>query len=280
MVQKVNPSRNRPASSFKSAGAIAYGGHGGDGFVVDGTNPTEIVTQDTDLNEANMNAFAETSGADSLDVDIDAGEAFVFGSWLAIDTSTTVTLASSTAGQTVYVGWNKGAADDVIVGLASAFGADDQRIPLWTFDTDGSGITSVTDERLIGKTIVGRHLATQSSESANYSTSGEQLLFVDTTGGEVTITLSSNDVHAGNEVVIIDAGGNASSNNIVVATESSETIDGEASIRINDENGAQRLATDGSNWFTAGGGSGDSGADRTAILTAVRRNFGAPTGGN
>lgn len=156
MTEKANPSINRPAEAFKTAGAIAYGGHGGDGFVVDGANPTDIAVQDGGITEADLNAFAETSGGASLDVTIDGGEAFVFGSWLAIDTDTVVSLAASTAGQTVYVGWNKNGADDVIVGLDGAFsgatGDTDERIPLWTFDTDGTGVTNVVDERRIGYT--------------------------------------------------------------------------------------------------------------------------------
>lgn len=157
MTEKANPSRNRPAEAFKTAGAIAYGGHGSGGFVVDGGSPTDISTQDAGIDETALNTFAETSSASSFDVTIDPGEAFVFGSWIAIDVTTTVTLASSTTGQTVYVGWNKNGADDVIVGLDGAFssasGDTDERIPLWTFDTDGSGVTSVTDERTIGYSI-------------------------------------------------------------------------------------------------------------------------------
>jgi hypothetical protein len=84
-------------------------------------------------------------------VTIDGGEAFVFGSWLVIDTQTTVSLAPSTSGQTVSVGWNKNGADDVIVGLDAAFssasGDADQKIPLFKFDTDGNGVTNVVDER-------------------------------------------------------------------------------------------------------------------------------------
>lgn len=156
MTEKANPSINRPIEAFKTAGAIAYGGHTS-GFVVDGANPTDISIQDGSINDTAFNAFGETSSTSSLDVTVDGGEAFVFGSWLAIDTSTTITLSASTAAQTVYVGWNKDGADDVIVGLATDFsdssGDTDERIPLWTFDTDGSGVTSVTDERRIGYSI-------------------------------------------------------------------------------------------------------------------------------
>src|SRR6056297_1413452 len=150
MTEKANPSINRTIGAFKTAGAIAYAGST-EGFISPAGTPTEISQQDGDIAEGNLNAFDETSSASSLDVTIDGGEAFVFGAWVAIDTQTTVTLAADTAGQTVSVGWNKNGTDDVIVGLDAAFssasGDADQKIPLWEFDTDGSGVTSSTDLR-------------------------------------------------------------------------------------------------------------------------------------
>ena len=144
MTEKVNPSINRPATAFKTAGAIAYGGYGDGGFVVDSANPTPLSVQDGGINESNFASFEETSSSSSLDVEIAAGEAFVFGSWLAIDVSTTVTLAANTTNQVVYVGWNKDGTDDVIIGLQSAFdnasGNTDQKIELYSYDTDGSGV--------------------------------------------------------------------------------------------------------------------------------------------
>lgn len=191
MTEKANPSINRPAEAFKTAGAIAYGGHGAGGFVVDGANPTDISTQDSGITEADLNAFAETSSASSFDVTIDGGEAFVFGSWLAIDTDTVVTLASSTAGQTVYAGWNKSGSNDVIVGLSSAFsnssGDIDERIPLWTFDTDGSGVTSVTDERTIGYSIAVEGQATfgaNADVTVSYDSANDEL---DVDGADLTV---------------------------------------------------------------------------------------------
>jgi hypothetical protein len=150
MTEKANPSINRPVEAFKTAGAIAYGGSD-EGFISPSNSPTEISVQDDGINEAQLNAFDETSSGSSLDVTLDGGEAFVFGSWLAIDSSTSVSLAADTVGQTVSVGWNKNGADDVIVGLDAAFssasGDADQKIPLFTFDTDSSGVTNVADER-------------------------------------------------------------------------------------------------------------------------------------
>jgi hypothetical protein len=150
MTEKANPSINRPAEAFKTAGAIAYGGST-DGYISPASEPTEISIQDGGIDESNLNAFEQTSSTSSLDVTIDGGEAFVFGSWLAIDTTTTVSLDASTSGQTVYVGWNKNGSDDVIVGTTAAFsdaaGDADQKIELYSFDTDGSGVVAVEDRR-------------------------------------------------------------------------------------------------------------------------------------
>lgn len=155
MTEKANPSVNRPAGSFETAGAIAYSGGFSDGWISPSGSPSEISVQDADISESNLDAFAENSSSSSLTVDISGGEAFVFGSWLAIDTTTSVSLSSSTNGQTVFVGWNKDGTDDVIVGTSSDFssasGNTDQKIPLFNFDTDGSGVTNVTDRRTIGQ---------------------------------------------------------------------------------------------------------------------------------
>ena len=135
--------------------AGAAWGQFSDGWIVPSTQPSRPARGETSIDEAALNAFAETSAADSLTVTIDPGEAFVDG-WLARDTSTDVDLAASTNGQTVFAGWdvsavfsenehaNRDAADTVIVGLEAAFQDLDPKVPLWTFDTDGHG-TALTD---------------------------------------------------------------------------------------------------------------------------------------
>jgi len=150
MTEKANPSINRPAEAFKTAGAIAYGG-ADEGFVVEAGNPTPISVQDAGIIDGNLNAFDQTSSGASLDVTIDGGEAFVFGAWVCTDQNTTVTLDPNTSSQTVFVGWAKNEPNDVVIGLESAFtttGLDaDRTIPLFDFDTDASGVTNVTDRR-------------------------------------------------------------------------------------------------------------------------------------
>jgi len=169
MTQKANPSVNRPAEAFKTAGAIAYGGHGGTGFVRDGDKPTDIAVQDSGIDETALNSFNQTSSSTSLDVTIDAGEAFVFGSWLCIDTTTIVTLSSNTSNQTVFVGWNKNSSNDLIIGVETAFsnspGDTDQKIPLYSFNTDSNGVTNVTDERKISQSRENRQASVFTSET-------------------------------------------------------------------------------------------------------------------
>jgi len=150
MTEKANPSINRSIEAFKTAGAIAYGGSD-EGFISPADETTPISIHDIDIDVSGLNAFEETSNASSFEVTIDGGEAFVFGSWIAKDTPTTVVLEPDTDNQTIFVGWNRRGTDDVIVGLQSAFssasGDSDQKIPLYSFDTDNSGIDGVTDER-------------------------------------------------------------------------------------------------------------------------------------
>jgi len=182
MTNKVNPSINRPAEAFKTAGAIAYGGYGDSGFVVSGDNPTEIAVQDAGISEENLNEFQEIHTSDSLEVTIDPGESFIFGSWVCIDTQTTVTLPSNAKDEVVYVGWNKDGTDDVIIGRPETFnnssGNTDMKIPLWEFQTNDTGVKSVSDLRTVGT----------SSEVENLSVSGPaELSDVSVTGDNFSV---------------------------------------------------------------------------------------------
>lgn len=152
MTQLVNPSLNRPTHPHQTAGIIAEGGASLNGFVFDGSQPTDIATFESDISEGNLAAFNHVSSS-SLDVTIDAGEASIYGAWVAKDTQTTVSLADNTSNQTVYVGWNKDSSDDVQIGLSGAFQSEDPKIPIWDFDTSGGSVTGSTDRRVIGKTV-------------------------------------------------------------------------------------------------------------------------------
>ena len=141
MTDRVNPSFNRRAGSFETATASIAKGGGTEGYVVQ-DSPTDAAIDDADLNEVALNSFEESSSASSLDVTIDPGEGFAGGAWFARDVETTVTLAASTTDQIVYAGWDKDLADTVIIGLESDFKDLDQKIELYSYDTDADGVTN------------------------------------------------------------------------------------------------------------------------------------------
>lgn len=162
MTDKVNPSINRPGNAHETAVAIAQGGGASPGWVVP-AGEVYLADEDNDVDDGALNAFDQTSGGASLDVTIDPGEAFVEGAWCVRDVATTVTLDASTAGQTVYAGWKKSERDTMLIGTDAIFGVDDRKIPIWEFDTDGSGVTDVTDLRDLGPTHRPDRLETKSA---------------------------------------------------------------------------------------------------------------------
>jgi len=93
--------------------------------------------------------------------------------------------------------------------------------------------------------------------SSNLTTSGQTTVFADVSGGPLTVTLASSDAKDGRKVRVVDKAGNASNNTIIVNTESSETINGQADAVVNSDFEAVTFQSDGSNWFVVsrmGGG--------------------------
>lgn len=139
MAQSVHPTQE-DASSQLTSGAIKWAGLG-DWVVPSGT---DYLAAFDGLSGTPLNGFEESHTADSFDVTVDTGEAFVGGRWMAKDQTTTVSLASGTNNQTVYAGWESSTANSVIIGLDSAFSSTDdgRRTEIWEFDTDASGVTA------------------------------------------------------------------------------------------------------------------------------------------
>lgn len=93
------------------------------------------------------------------------------------------------------------------------------------------------------------------SVAANYTTSDEEVVFVDPSGtGGVTITLASADADSGNVIVVQDHSGAADTNPITVDTGSTETIDGQSSVTIDTPYAGATFVSDGSNWTRTGAG--------------------------
>lgn len=133
---------------YLTAGAIRYGG--GDWIVPD--TETYYAAHEG-LSGLPLAAFDASHSDSSMTVTIDTGEAFVAGSWLGTDDQHTVDLTAQTNGQTAYLGWRKGTANAVVVGLEGAFETDWPRVAIWEFDTDGSGVTDARDSRPLGEQI-------------------------------------------------------------------------------------------------------------------------------
>jgi hypothetical protein len=99
------------------------------------------------------------------------------------------------------------------------------------------------------------HLETASGTNTGYTTSGEEIVAVDTATNSAafTVTLASSDAVQGREVKVFDHGGGAASNAITVDTEGTETIDGESSTTVDDTYGSLHFTWDGDEWVITGG---------------------------
>jgi len=85
--------------------------------------------------------------------------------------------------------------------------------------------------------------------SAAYTAKGgDRVIGINRTGA-VTLTLPSAEVRKGRIYTIKDESGAAATNNITVATEGSETIDGSATDVINVNYESKSYYSDGTNWF-------------------------------
>jgi hypothetical protein len=128
-------------------------------------------------------------------------------------------------------------------------------------DADISGTTTIARGKLDDERAT-------ASVSTNTTTSGEEVLLVDTTGGAVTITLASADLATGNVVTVVDIGGAAASNAITVDTEGGEGIDGGATTTVGSDYGATVVVGDAGSgqWYTSGGGGSGSGVTNETIV--------------
>ena len=115
---------------------------------------------------------------------------------------------------------------------------------------DGGTTIWDTSEGEVPRTSVDSQLRQITLSSATLTTSGEEIIHVDTStiGAASTVTLASADALAGRVVRVDDLTGTAYTNPITVDTEGSETIDGNSSITIDRDYGGVALTSDGNNW--------------------------------
>lgn len=210
MTEYVQPSPNATYRSFPTSGALRRATQV-DGWIVPGSEDHYAAYMG--LSGTPLNEFQADWSSSSFDVTIDTGEGYVGGKWLGIDTTTTVTLASGTSNQTVYVGWPADAGNDVIVGLSGDFPADHDKIPIWDFDTDSNGVTNATDRRRFeptGAIQPNEHIPTvalHDGDSADFRVPVEVNQELTVTGWGAVVT-SDDSAPAGLKVQLLDQGEN------------------------------------------------------------------------
>lgn len=102
-----------------------------------------------------------------------------------------------------------------------------------------------TGDATVGGFIVGR-----TGVISDFTTISEVIIGVTNTDAARTINLASAATEDGKIIIIKDESGAAGTNNITIATEGAETIDGAATKTINSNYGVLRVYSDGTNWFT------------------------------
>ncbi|KKM99859.1 hypothetical protein LCGC14_1143610 [marine sediment metagenome] len=86
--------------------------------------------------------------------------------------------------------------------------------------------------------------------STSITSGGKKYIGADTTGAVLTVTIDSADIGPdGSQIIVKDEEGNAAVNNITLATEGAQTIDGSATGLINTAFGSAILFTRGGNLF-------------------------------
>lgn len=91
-----------------------------------------------------------------------------------------------------------------------------------------------------------------SASTTAYTTTGEDTIEVDTSSAAVTVTLATADADAGRTIRIVDAGGNAGTNNITINTGGSGVINpgSDSSKTIAVDGAGMVLESDGANWHS------------------------------
>jgi len=115
---------------------------------------------------------------------------------------------------------------------------------------EATGELTVTDSA--GNTWTLQHIGyvgITNTDTPYTTVASDRIIGVDSTAGVVTVTLASSLVDTPRTILIKDEGGQAASNNITIATEGSETLDGAATVVLNTAYGSAGFYTNGTNWF-------------------------------
>lgn len=151
MSDVVNPSQKRAIDSYKTAGLIKEVAGSNDFILSPPISSMATYASQIDHTSPDFGTFLVDS-ISGLDVTFEGGEAIIGGAWVARDTTTTVSLEPNTSGQEVYVGYDAGQPDSVILNVSDGtnFASRDPKLKIKEFDTDATSITSQTDASTSG----------------------------------------------------------------------------------------------------------------------------------
>lgn len=98
-----------------------------------------------------------------------------------------------------------------------------------------------------GSPVSGLSTSVINDTDSPYTTSGEDVIYCDTSNGAVTVTLKTSDLSLGADIRVVNITG---TNSVTVNTEGSATIDpgGASSVSITKAGWGVRFTGDGSNW--------------------------------
>lgn len=127
----------------------------------------------------------------------------------------------------------------------SAGSAIVERMKIDTTGSVGIGVTSPNSLLHVNGSFAVRRVAA----ADNINSADEVIIGVTDTSAPRLVTILSPDFVDGRLFIIKDESGNAGTNNITIATQGAQTIDGASSVAITADFGVARLYSDGSNLF-------------------------------
>ena len=89
----------------------------------------------------------------------------------------------------------------------------------------------------------------RTGSAGDYTSAGETIIGITSTASARTVTLSTSETVEGRVIIVKDESGAAGTNNITIATEAAQLIDGAATLVISTNYGVARVFSDGVNWF-------------------------------
>lgn len=115
-----------------------------------------------------------------------------------------------------------------------------------------SGKMTCNDAEFTGETTINHATGTDfGAAQAQYTIpDGKYIIGLKSTSNSGTATIPSSYAKKGKVLIINDEGNNATTNNIEIATESTEKIDGATTATISTSSGTLALYSDGTDFFT------------------------------